>query len=145
MAAPRGSRRPGLMDAALVAHAVALLVRSRIALRLLPWRRAMSSSGAAAIARPARVTAVQLEQAVRRARRLVPGATCLTQALALSRLLSSHGYTSVIRIGVTRDGGRFAAHAWVECEGLALMNTSAELQRYTPLLSWPPSHADPGR
>jgi len=141
----RWSRRPGLRDLALLAHAVALLVRSRLALRLLPWRRAMTSSGTTAIARPARVTATELERAVRRGRRLVPGATCLTQALALSRLLSSHGYASIIRIGVTNECGRFAAHAWVECEGLALLDTTADLQRYTPLLSWPPSHPDPGR
>jgi hypothetical protein len=145
MAVLRRSRRPGLMDATLLAHAVALLVGSRIALRLLPWRRAMQSSGAAAIARPASVTAVQVEQAVRRARRFVPGATCLTEALALSRLLSSHGYPSIIRIGVNNECGRFAAHAWVECKGLPLLNSTAELQRFTPLLSWPPSHADPGR
>ncbi len=145
MSGQRTSRRLRVTEATLLAHAVTSLVRSRIALRVLPWRRAMRLAAATPAASATHVSAGQLEAAVRRARRLVPGATCLAAALALSRLLSRHGYAPMIRIGVTNEGGRFAAHAWVECDRVSLLSTAAELHRYTPLLSWPASVPDPRR
>jgi Transglutaminase-like superfamily len=142
MSVQRMPRRLRVTDATLLAHAVTLLVRSRIALRFLPWRRAMRLGAAPRAASVTHVSAGRLELAVRRARRLVPGATCLAAALALSRLLSRHGYAPMIRIGVTNEGGRFAAHAWIECDRVPLLSSAAELQRYTPLLSWPASVPD---
>ena len=48
------------------------------------------------------------------ASRLVPGASCLTQALAGQRLLAERGLGSRVRIGVRPDeGGGFFAHAWL--------------------------------
>jgi hypothetical protein len=141
MSVQRISRRLRVTEAALLAHAVALLVRSGIALRLLPWRRAMSLGAGMPVASATNVAPGSWSWP-RRARRLVPGASCLAAALALSRLLSRYGYTPTIRIGVTNDGGRFAAHAWVECDRVSLLGSAAELQRYTPLLSWPASVPD---
>ncbi|RUU06930.1 lasso peptide biosynthesis B2 protein [Mesorhizobium sp. USDA-HM6] len=48
------------------------------------------------------------------AARLVPGASCLTQALAGQYLLARQGSASNIRIGVRRDtGAELRAHAWL--------------------------------
>jgi len=55
--------------------------------------------------------------AVRSAARLVPGASCLTQALAARVLLEQGGHSSRLHIGVSREHGDFEAHAWVEHDG----------------------------
>lgn len=48
------------------------------------------------------------------AARLVPGASCLTQALAGQYLLARQGNASKIRIGIERDtGAELKAHAWL--------------------------------
>jgi hypothetical protein len=54
--------------------------------------------------------------AIDRAGRYVPGGTCLAKSLALAWMLRRNGVAAMVRIGV-RTGGRFDAHAWVECEG----------------------------
>jgi len=66
-------------------------------------------------------SAQELFWAVRAASRRIPAATCLTQALALHKLLQSAGHSSRIEIGVTKTPERgFQAHAWVECGGTTL-------------------------
>jgi hypothetical protein len=48
------------------------------------------------------------------AARFVPGASCLTQALAGQYLLARQGNASKITIGIERDSGRqLKAHAWL--------------------------------
>ncbi len=48
------------------------------------------------------------------AARLVPGASCLTQALAGQYLLARRGKGSFVRIGVEQDtGAQLKAHAWL--------------------------------
>jgi hypothetical protein len=59
----------------------------------------------------------EVAQAVQRVARQIPQASCLTQALAAQLLLAHQGLPSELCIGVTRDTGEFAAHAWVEIEG----------------------------
>jgi Transglutaminase-like superfamily len=50
-----------------------------------------------------------------------PGtATCLERSLALWWLLARQGIESSVRIGTRKIGQKFEAHAWVECEGMAL-------------------------
>lgn len=46
--------------------------------------------------------------------------TCLERSLALWWLLGRHGVVTQFRIGVQKDGEKFAAHAWVERNGVAL-------------------------
>jgi hypothetical protein len=71
--------------------------------------------------------------AVRVVSRRVPGATCLTQALAAQALLARAGRPSHLQIGVRRDEqGAFRAHAWVEAEGRVIIGGGG-LDRYTPL------------
>jgi len=84
----------------------------------------------------------RLEWAVLAASRFIPRATCLTQALALHRLLSSYGYQSNVQFGVRRADGRFAAHAWVEHEARLLLTKAPEIVQYVRFFSWPPSQPD---
>jgi hypothetical protein len=70
------------------------------------------------------------------ASRYVPGATCLSQALAGQILLAQQGEPALLRIGVAKnDAGKLEAHAWVESRGRVVIGDSRELFRYTRLLS----------
>lgn len=85
-------------------------------------------------------TAARVAWAVQRAARLVPRATCLTQALAAQIMLSRHNIVSVLHVGVRRDGaGTLLAHAWLVNDGVVLLGGTpetvsafSELARYGP-------------
>lgn len=64
----------------------------------------------------------------------IPGATCLTRALAALTLLGNLDQTVCVRIGIAKkeDGG-LTAHAWVEIEGQILMGNQLDLSRYAVL------------
>jgi hypothetical protein len=123
-------------DRSLLARAVVLLGAARLALWLLPLgvvRRLLARA-----ARPAPETAATQERvawAIGVARRVVPRATCLPQALAAEALLTQAGHSADLRIGVTKtDRGRLVAHAWVESEGRIVVGELLEgLAGYTPL------------
>ena len=55
---------------------------------------------------------------------------CLTQCLALVRLLSRRGVVSELRIGVRRENDRLHAHAWVELMGEVLNDKQHCLQSF---------------
>ncbi len=80
-------------------------------------------------------TARRIGWAVRNAARLVPGASCLTQALAAQYLLARAGCRSHLQVGVARDpAGRFLAHAWLVSDGKVVIGgSSRELARYAVL------------
>jgi len=72
--------------------------------------------------------------AVRRASMLVPGATCLTQALVGRVLLARAGHGSELRIGVEKSpAAGFAAHAWLEHDGEVVLGELEDLSRFVPL------------
>jgi hypothetical protein len=56
--------------------------------------------------------------------------TCLEKSLALWWLLRRQGITSSVRIGARTLGGKLEAHAWVECEGVALNEPGGEHRHY---------------
>ena len=56
--------------------------------------------------------------------------TCLEKSLALWWLLRRQGITSSVRIGARAGGGKLEAHAWVECEGVALNEPGNEHRHY---------------
>lgn len=59
---------------------------------------------------------------------------CLVRSVALQRLLESNGIEgSRIRIGVRMQGGRFAAHAWVERDGVVLGDEARHVRQFTEL------------
>lgn len=75
----------------------------------------------------------ELNWAVTRAARMVPQASCLTQALTMQILLGRRGYASRMHIGVAKnESGGFQAHAWVECGGRIVVG-GATLGQWTPL------------
>ena len=88
---------------------------------LLITRAALVVAGASAARRAARVGVLgmghhavgHLSWAVGAASRYVPGATCLTQALALEAMLVRTGHRCRVEIGVAKDEGVLQAHAWV--------------------------------
>ena len=130
-------------DQRLTVRIVLLLAAIRLGLWLLPFstlRRLLRTSLPAAACQPALV-AVPVERLARLVHgcsRVVPGATCLTQSLAVQFLLERAGHTSVIRIGVARSSVRgFEAHAWVDCHGQVLLDHPADIARYTVLASFP--------
>ncbi len=55
---------------------------------------------------------------------------CLSRSLTLWWLLRRQGLSGDLRIGVTRAGGRFEAHAWVEYEGVVVNDRPDVRQRY---------------
>lgn len=57
------------------------------------------------------------------ARYYQPWANCLKKSLVLWALLRHQGISSELRIGIKRDTDNFEAHAWVECDGVALNDT----------------------
>jgi hypothetical protein len=56
--------------------------------------------------------------------------TCLEKSLALWWLLRQAGVASSVRIGARVIGGKFAAHAWVECNGAVLNEPGEEHRHY---------------
>lgn len=97
-------------------------------LRLLGVMRTMRllerTSGGAA---PRRADPFEVSDARRAAqltalagRRGLIAATCLRQALLLYWLLRRRGFAPELKLGVRNDGDAFAAHAWIELQGMAL-------------------------
>ena len=60
-------------------------------------------------------------------------ANCLPRALILCRLLRRQGLQAELRLGVGKPEGEFAAHAWVEHDGIALSESASAIGTFTPL------------
>ena len=123
--------------------ALAAVTFVRAGLRFLPlpaWERmADRLSSARSAEGSASATAQDVAWAVRSASRVVPGATCLTQALAAKLVLSRRGYASRLRIGVARGPGhQLRAHAWLEANGLVVVGGS-RIEEFTPLATAVPA------
>lgn len=89
------------------------------------------SSGPQASGTPAESTAALTARMVRSAARRTWGRpACLEQSLALWWLLGRQGIASTVRIGTRKTGQKFEAHAWVECDGVALNEVEAPHEHY---------------
>ena len=86
----------------------------------------------------------QVVWAVKVVSRYLPGATCLTQALAAQALLTHSGFQSQVEIGVARNLANgndkdelpaFQAHAWVVCQGQVVLG-GQQVERYNSLMVW---------
>lgn len=128
-------------DRDLLCRALFAVVIVRLALWILPFKGRFGGAGFSlgapsgpGLQPPSGPTVERLVWAIRNAARVVPFATCLTQSLALRRLLASAGYASQLHIGVAKDPhAGFQAHAWVEHDGAPLLSTHSELTRYSRL------------
>lgn len=72
----------------------------------------------------------RIVSAVRRCSRVVPRATCLTQALAARKLLEKEGHAADLKIGVAKDGSILRAHAWLELDGRIILGKRPRHSRY---------------
>jgi hypothetical protein len=60
---------------------------------------------------------------------------CLVRAVALTRMLEKRGiYGSRVRVGVQRENGQFAAHAWVELGQRVLGDDARHVATFARLL-----------
>ena len=76
---------------------------------------------------------IRLGRVVERTLRRVPfDSRCLVKALVLTRMLSRRGIDSSLVIGV-RGPSEFVAHAWLERDGIALLETAPEFRRLSEL------------
>ena len=66
-------------------------------------------------------------------------ASCLQQALVLWLLLRRNHIESEILFGARKEGDQLQAHAWVECQGLALNEEKDVCEHFLPL-----NHAEVG-
>ena len=132
LAEPRDAELPTSprAKASLVAEILATHRRARRVLRTKQLAAAVDELTAGHPRRGAdkrdRVTAMRLERAVRYTLKL-PGADsrCLMQSLVLTRLLARRGIQTRLVIAV-RPGERFAAHAWIEHDDVALLPAFAQ-------------------
>lgn len=135
--------RASASERRLALEAVTTLGRVRLALWMLPYRRVRSlfdprsrfgPSPLSDEERSARISATTL--AIRRGARLVPAASCLTQAIATRSMLARRDIASTLRIGVAKsDGASLQAHAWVESGGDVVIGGRPDLARYALLPS----------
>lgn len=127
-------------DLAMLVRALLLVVATRVALWVLPYRwvqralnpeRALSEKDDAHVETRYGRRVVWAVDAV--ARRVLPKKPCLTQALVARWLLAKGGLATDLRIGVAfGDKKDLMAHAWLEQEGRVIMG-GATSARYTPL------------
>ena len=130
-------RKPSA-DRRMLVFAALLHVPVALAVRLLPYGmiRRVLRHAAALGPRPRDVDDVDARavQAVRTVASLLPGATCLTEALVVQCLLARYRRETTLCFGVsrTRPSGRpFDAHAWLEGGGSCLIGARAIV--YDPL------------
>jgi hypothetical protein len=123
-------------DKLLLVHCLSVVAATRLGLtifsystvkRWIPQETGEATASAETLSR--------IGWAVRNSARLVPKASCLTQALAAQFLLARSGYPSQLRIGVATDpAGRLLAHAWLVSNGRVVVGgSSRELARYALL------------
>jgi hypothetical protein len=118
-------------DLGLLAEAAFRLAYARLRLPFLAFA-ALPVESRVADPSPDQLTAARaLAQAVAVAGRHSPlGSTCFHQSLALWWMLKARGIAGELRIGIRREEGPFAAHAWVQCAGVALNETLDVAERY---------------
>lgn len=119
----------------LLAEAVPLVARIRLALTFSSLKRVREQLAAAPRQPRQDATIHALAWSIRGAAKVVPGASCLTQALALQELLTRRGIESTVRLGVREARPEvLAAHAWVIVNGrIVLGGSEAALARFSPI------------
>lgn len=118
------AREYGLLFAALplvVAVRLSLwIVPSRVTVRFLG--RISANQGSKELGMAAMISSIIW--AVETVSKVVPHATCLTQAIAAKLLLRWLGQEAQFCLGVARTDGAFRAHAWLECDGRPVLGGS---------------------
>ncbi len=114
---PARLRRHGPGDWLAAALALPAVIVARALIMIVPyrwWRSAIRADSGGWGRGSSLLSPRRIAWAVPVAARFVPGATCLSQALAARTLLRLTGHPSTLTLGVRRaDGGMLEAHAWV--------------------------------
>lgn len=129
-------RRLNRNEAVLLLRALGVLASIRAHLRLRGLARVRAGIARRRADRaPTLGDMREIAWSVRAAARLVPGATCLTQALAGQALLARRGLRSQVEITLPAEGADPAPHAWLLCEGrVVLGGVAAERRAHRALL-----------
>ncbi|WP_256375874.1 lasso peptide biosynthesis B2 protein [Caulobacter sp. S45] len=137
---PRKLRIPSVGDAVFLTGCLLTVAAFRMALFLAPYRHIRKLMPARASAAPPAWKMRRVHWGVSAAARLVPRATCLTQALAGQYLLACRGYRTEMRIGAARGAsGEFSAHAWlISGDVVILGGTPSDLARFSQLADLAP-------
>ena len=120
----------------LLVEALAIVVAVRLGLWLLSFQKLRSlvrSAGRWPVhSRSANALSVErIAWTVRAVSRFVPGATCLTQALAGQVLLARRSRPTRLHIGVAKGSEKkLSAHAWLECDGQIVLGDHGYLSAY---------------
>ena len=88
------------------------------------------------IAEQTRVCSRSTRCAIETATRSMPGATCLSPALVLQRLLSMNGHASELRIGVEKSDDGLRVHAWLT-QGNRILIGGSQIEELEVLASSP--------
>jgi Transglutaminase-like superfamily len=130
--APRG--RWTRADLWAFARAWSLLLAADLGLRALPFARVERWLSPKLSPRSEESAVGRLVWATEAAARhhLYP-MRCLPKALCLRWLLGRHGIKAELRIGVARQDGGLAAHAWVERQGRPVGEDRGVGERFSPL------------
>ncbi|TAK34832.1 MAG: lasso peptide biosynthesis B2 protein [Chloroflexota bacterium] len=127
-------------DRWLYLRAFAHLVVIDVGLKLLGYQRVLEK--ARPIADPERCSVSKDDyRRARRYARVIESAShhhfiraqCLHRSLGLHHWLLSEGLPSELRIGVRKEHGALAAHAWVELAGYVVHEEAASVAPFTPL------------
>jgi hypothetical protein len=122
-------------DRILIVRAAGWVVLARIGLWLVPFAR-LRAVADRVTARGRPEDPARIAWAVEAVARRIPTATCLPQALAADVMLRRAGRSPELRIGVSKEGESFEAHAWLAVDGVVLVGDH-DLHRYTPLTGGP--------
>lgn len=120
------------LERRLVIKAWFTLMTVRILLWVAPYRWIEARFLPQPASTHAAVLPSEIALAVTRASRLVPIATCLTQALAGGFLIRRAGANATVHFGVAKGEAGFKAHAWLEGDGGILIG-GREAAGYLPL------------
>jgi hypothetical protein len=133
-------RRLSPRERRLFAHVWLLLIAADLALRLLPFTTVLEYCKRQNVRRDCLSMVLPLPVSrlawlVEAAGRYCPaGTSCLKEALVLSWLLAQQGMPATLRIGVGRQAGALAAHAWLERDGHVILGDKGR-DAYAPILS----------
>ncbi len=126
-------------DRWLFLRSLILLPCCRLALRVLGYRRLTGLLSRISRAprnnkpAPSEALVTAHRRAVERASRYLPGqATCLHRSLLLWWTLRRAGLDCQLRIGVRKEEGELAAHAWLEHRGRAINDQPGVADEFSP-------------
>jgi hypothetical protein len=130
-------------DRHLVTISFILLATVRLGLWLLPFQNLLKllqrMSKPNFLLSPQEKSQISISKiiwAINAASRYMPGGVkCLARALSAQILMSYHGYTPELRIGVAKKEGELEAHAWLEYQGKVAIGYLPDLSRFIPLPS----------